>query len=314
MLNNNISIAKKLYSRKKHIVLSTIISMLFGLLYSFIVRPIYSSTAYVYPANIVAYGQESQTEQLLQFLESNEVRTYLVNKFKLIKHYHIDTTKENYLNTVDEVINSKIKITKTKFESVEIKVNDSNPDTCKMLVLGIIDGVNQLIENEHRDKYHEDVLNSMVYLNYKTHEVDSTKRILEYMSERYGLLNVSVQLKEAARNEYKSPGSSTNSFLTKLMQDMNKYGIEQGKLSIYFDDQVRGWAWANNDYQKHLSDYQRKNTFVVLASRPIKPIIPSWPKRWIVMLVSGISVFILSCIYFIYIDSFKQAYAKITKE
>ena len=32
------------------------------------------------------------------------------------------------------------------------------------------------------------------------------------------------------------------------------------------------------------------------------------------MLASGIVVFILSCIYFIYVDSFKQAYAKITAE
>lgn len=312
MLNNNISIAKKVYRARKHILLSVISAMMLGLLYSFFIKPVYTSTAYVYPANLVAYGQESQTEQLLQFLESNEVRNYLLKKFKLIKHYHVDTTKDNYLDIVNYIIDSKVKITKTKYESVEIKVKDYDPDTCKMLVLGVIDGVNQLIENEHRDKYHEDVLNSTVYLNYKSHEVDSTKKILELMSEKYGILNVAVQLKEAARNGYKSSAPS-NSFLTKLTEDMNKYGIEQGKLSTYFDDQVRSLAWANNDYQKHLSDYHRKNSFVVMASRPLKPLEPSWPKKWIIMLVSGATVLILSSIYFIYIDSFKQAYAKITE-
>ncbi|MEO8760878.1 MAG: Wzz/FepE/Etk N-terminal domain-containing protein [Bacteroidia bacterium] len=313
MLNTNLSIIKKIFKAKKHIAIVVAIAMVVGLIYSFSAKPLYTSIAYVYPANIVAYGQESQTEQLLQFLESNEVRAYVVTKFKLLNHYHIDSTKENYLDIIDDIITAKIKITKTKYESVEIKVVDNNPDTAKMLVLGIIDGVNQLIENEHREKYNEDVLNSTVYLKYKTKEVDSTKKILEYMSQNYGLLNVGVQLKEAARNEYKSTNSSST-FLSKLMQDMNKYGIEQGELSIYFDDQVRSLAFANNDYQKHLSDYYRKNTFVVVASKPVKPTTPTWPKPWFVVILSGVTMLVISCLYFIFIDNIKIAYAKIIKE
>src|ERR1700758_2174513 len=106
MLNNNISIAKKIYRARKHILLSAISAMILGLLYSFFIKPVYTSTAYIYPANLVAYGQESQTEQLLQFLESNEVRNYLLKKFKLIKHYHVDTTKDNYLDIVNFIIDS----------------------------------------------------------------------------------------------------------------------------------------------------------------------------------------------------------------
>ena len=69
-----------------------------------------------------------------------------------------------------------------------------------------------------------------------------------------------------------------------------------------------------DDYQKNLFEYNRKINFVAMASVPLKPLAPSWPKRWLVIFVSGISVFILSCIYFMYIDSFKQAYAKVTEE
>ena len=314
MLNNNLSIAKKLFRARKHIMLVTILAMLLGFIYSFLIKPKYSSVAYVYPANIISYGQESQTEQLLQFLESNEVYNYLAKKYNLAKHYQIDTTQENFENTLDDLMHAKIKISKTKYESVEIKVSDLNADTAKLLVLGMIDGVNLLIENEHKEKYMEDVKNSTAYLAYKSHEVDSTKKILELMSEKYGILNVGVQLKEAARNEYKNTSLSSNSFLSKLMQDMNKYGIEQGKLSIYFDDQVRGWAWANNDYQKHMSDYKRKNSFVAVASKPIKPLEPSWPKRWLVIVLSGLCMLVLSCLYFIFIDNIKQAYAEISKE
>jgi len=120
-------------------------------------------------------------------------------------------------------------------------------------------------------------------------------------------INMSDQLK-IIENENK--GKS----LSELFTSINNYLLQYGKLTTYFDDQVKGWTQANNDYQKNLFEYNRKINFVAMASVPLKPLTPSWPKRWIVMLVSGIVVFILSCIYFIYVDSFKQAYAKITTE
>ncbi len=120
-------------------------------------------------------------------------------------------------------------------------------------------------------------------------------------------INMSEQLKGI---EHENKGKS----LSELFTSINNYTLQYGKLTTYFDDQVKGWTQANDDYQKNLFEYNRKINFVAMASVPLKPLIPSWPKRLIVILFSGISIFILSSIYFIYIDSFKQAYAKITKE
>jgi uncharacterized protein involved in exopolysaccharide biosynthesis len=85
-------------------------------------------------------------------------------------------------------------------------------------------------------------------------------------------------------------------------------------LTTYFDDQVKSWASANDDYQRNLSEYQRKNSFVVMASKPLQPISPEWPKPWLIMMVTGLSMLALSCIYFIFIDHIKEAYAEITQE
>ena len=175
MLPNNLSIFKKLYKAKKHIALSTGTAIVLSLLYTFIIKPVYVSTAYVYPSSLAVYGQESETEQLLQFLESNEIQLYLIKKLNLAKHYNIDTTKENYLQKLKEIVGSKIKIAKTKYESIEIRAADYNPDTAKLLVNEIINGVNWLIEKEHKEKYSETVKNSLIYLNHKKHEVDSTQ-------------------------------------------------------------------------------------------------------------------------------------------
>lgn len=336
-MNNNLSIAKKVFKARKHIAIATGVAMFLGFLYSFIITPVYTSCAYIYPANLGLYSQESQTEQMLQFLQSNEVKSYLIHKLNLAKHYRIDTTKNNYPQILNTIIDEKIKISQTRYESVEIKALDRDADTAQLLVNETISGVNWLIEKEHRKKYFETVKNSEIYLNYKKHEADSIQRLLNDLNKKHEFLNVGIQLKEAAKNQYKMQtggGKNTSlsdlisiseqlkdiekenksNTLSELFTSINNYSLEYGKLNTYFDDQVRSWALANNEYQKNLSEYLRTNTFTVMASSPEKPTTPSWPKYWVIMLLSGATMLVISCLYFIFIDNIKQAYAEISKE
>lgn len=332
MLDNNISIAAKIYRRRKHIVIASVIAAVIGLVYSFVAKPVYTSTAFVYPANLGLYGQESQTEQLLQFLESNEVRFYLMDKYKLARHYKIDTTKPRYIATFEDVINSQVKITRTKYESVEIKVQDCDPDTAQLIAYGVIEAVNYLIEKEHREKYMEDVLNSKIYLDYKTKEVDSSLALLKQMNEKNGALTVGMQVKETVKNQYKmnSGGNSLNEYISmseqlkelekenksktlpELLTNINIYSLEYNKVNTFFDDQVRTWTAAFNDYQKKLSEYNRKNSFVAYAARPNRPLNQSWPKPFLVAGICALVMLIFSVLYFVFIDIIKESYAKIT--
>jgi len=315
MLDQNINILKKLFKKRKYILAATLATMVLAYGVCFFIKPVFKSTALVYPTNLSTYSEESQTEQLLQFFHSNEISHYLKDKFNLCAHYRIDTTKKNHLFVFEGVFEKKVNITQTKYESIEIKVEDHDADTARMLAYGVIEAVNWLIEKEHREKYMEAIKNSRVYLEYKKQEVDSAQKILTELSEKHGLINVGVQLKEAAKNQYKLwTTGKDNKELATLIESMKKFGVEQGKIATYFDDQLRGWAWANNDYQKKMAEYNHHLTFTTLASKPTQPVIPSWPKKLIVALVSGAAVFILCCLYFIFVDRIKLIYEQIASE
>lgn len=316
MLNQNITILRKLYKKRMHILVATIGAMVLAYGGSLFITPVYRSVATVYPANLSVYGEESQTEQLLQFFHSSDIRQYLEKKLNLCAHYRIDTTSKIYRFVLDEAYEKRVSITQTKYESIDIRVEDNDPDTARMIVDGIIEAVNWLIEKEHREKYLETVKNARVYLEYKKREVDSTQKILTDLSEKYGLVNVTVQLKEAAKNQYKAwvGGAKQNAELNELVESMKKFGVEQGKLAVYFDDQLRSWAWANNDYQKRLAEFNHHTTFTSLASKPLRPVVAAWPKKTFIMLIAGISVFLLASLYFIFIDRFRQIYEQIASE
>lgn len=293
----------------------TVTSLVIAFAASYFTRPMYKSTALVYPANLSTYGAESQTEQLLQFLQSSDIRQYIWKKFNLAAHYHIDTTSKLYPFVYDEIYEKKVGITQTKYESIEIKVEDNDPDTARLLAAGVIEAVNWLIEKEHREKYLETIKNSKIYLDFKKQEVDSAQKLLTALSEKYGLINVGIQLKEAAKNQYKLwTSGGKNQELTDLLENMKKFGVEQGKLAVYFDDQLRGWAWANNDYQKKMAEYNHHVTFTSLASKPTRPVVAAWPRRSLILMITGFAVFTLSCFYFTFVDRLKLIYEQITSE
>ena len=313
MDKSNIEIFRVLFSRKKHILLITIISMAMAYVFTmpFFVKPIYKSTAYVYPSNFGLYSEESQTEQILQFLQSNDIRLYLYKKYNLAQHYKIDTTKKTHMFAFDEAYDKRVGISITKYESVEIKVEDYSQDTAKLLVNGIIEAVNWLIEKEHREKYTEDVSNAKIYLDYKQHQLDSSQHVLDELSTKYGIVDMRIQLKEAARSYY-SKDMNGNGKLPELLTSLGKYGAEFVKMNSYLENQIRDYAEAVTLYQKRLSDLHAKKTFTAMASKPTYPVVASWPKRNMIMLITGISIFVLACIYFVFIDKAKVAYKQIT--
>ena len=227
----NIEIFKTLFAHRKPIILVTFISLVvaYVVCMPFFIKPIYKSTAYIFPANVGLYSEESQTEQVMQFIQSNEIRQYLYKKFDLAKHYKIDTTKKTYLFAFDEMYDKKVSVSMTKYESIEIKVEDYSPDTARLMAAGVIEAVNWLIENEHREKYAEDVSNAKIYLNYKQHEMDSSQRILDELSDKYGVVDMRIQLKEVARTYY-AKDMNGSAKLSELLANLGKHGVEFVKM------------------------------------------------------------------------------------
>jgi capsule polysaccharide export protein KpsE/RkpR len=276
------------------------------------IRPIYKSTAYVYPANIGLYSEESLTEQLLQFLHSNDVRLYLYKKYNLANHYKIDTLKKTHMFTYDEIYEKRVNISITKYESAEIKVEDYDPDTARLLVNGIFEAVNYIIEKEVKQKYADEVKNAKINVDFAEKEIDSTQHILNELSEKYGIVDMSVQLKEATKAYYKNTNS--NGKLNELITNLGKHGVEFAKLTAYLKYQMKNYALVVGKYEKFLTDVNSNRNHVAIASKPTYPVVASWPKRPLVMIITGLSIFVLACVYFIFIDKAKVVYQQVVSK
>ena len=115
---------------------------------SLLLKPLYESTVVLYPSANIAeagsllgevasrtelFGDDDATEKLVQVINSEQVRSYLKEKYDLVSHYGIKPG-EKYPNTVlSEKMDKYLRCAKTSFGSVDIRVRDRDREVaCAM--------------------------------------------------------------------------------------------------------------------------------------------------------------------------------------
>src|SRR5210317_1704573 len=99
-----------LFQWRKPLIYITVIAFLASIIFShpFFITPKYKSTVVLYPTSsssiakallgknpsveqdVMQFGEEEQTEQMLQILSSSIIRDKIIEKYDLMDHYEID--------------------------------------------------------------------------------------------------------------------------------------------------------------------------------------------------------------------------------
>ena len=89
---NNLSLVQLVLKWKWHIIIITVVAALCGAVFSssMFITPLYKSVAVAYPANISPYSDESETEQMLEIINSTSIMDSIVEKYNLWEDYKIN--------------------------------------------------------------------------------------------------------------------------------------------------------------------------------------------------------------------------------
>lgn len=294
---NTKDIIAVLVKNKKAIIVVTIIAAVASAIISFILKPKYKSYAVVYPVNLSPSSEESNTEQLLQYFYSEEVKNEVARKYNLYAHYEVDTNANGYQALFDLYYKSNINISPTLYESIDITVKDESPEMAQKVAQGLIDATNKLIQNLKRERLNEYIINSLKGISYEMKGLDSLNKNINEIRSSYNIIDVGAQAKYLSKkmmsgkplteseNKLFNGIRSNNTDLEKLWNAAN--GL-QGTMN-YFRDQK----------DKYIFDYNSEISFTNVVSKPTLPDKKFFPVRWLIVSVSSLSVFALACLYFI---------------
>lgn len=306
---------------KKQLIIVLIISVASSAFFSssLFIKPKYKSTAVAYPINLLPYGEESTTEQLLQLLQSVAVRDCVLNKLHLAQHYKIDDSYPLGKSYVLAEWSENVTIGKTDLESAEIKVLDTDPDTACVIVNEIVNQANLLARTLQRKSSAELIVMYKKQLNDIKNNIDSMDSAIKILRTDYGITEFDAQVKEVTRGYLKTAGSSSNVEkmkdveAVKLMRNFQEKGGEYLTLKNLINAQKTFYFKKLEEYNLVRTDMDKMLTYSNLVSKPSPANKKSYPVRWMIVLISAISSIFFALIVIGYIDR-KNAFTEILEK
>lgn len=77
--------------------------------------------------NISDFGEEEESEQLLQIISSEDLKERIISRHNLYEHYEIEKTDKHSRSQIFKTYDEFVSARRTKFNSVEISVTDTDP-------------------------------------------------------------------------------------------------------------------------------------------------------------------------------------------
>lgn len=300
---NNLSLVQLILKWKWHIIIITVAAAICGAVFSSsaFITPLYKSEAVAYPANITPYSDESETEQMLQIINSQSIMDSIIEKYDLWSDYKIDRN-DNFAKTY--MINeyqSKIKISKTPYEAVSITVSDKDPFVASNIAKDILIFYDKKVHDLHNQKVGEVVALYERMLHFKQHDIDSLKQKMTDIGTQYGITDFSALCREVTRGYINGSNKATE-----LKDNLEIFGPDIIDLTTKIQAESNTYVALKVDYEKEQRFYNSELTFSNIITEPFPADKKSYPVRWVVVALCGLSAFLLSIVAVFIIENRKK--------
>lgn len=258
-----------------------------------VLKPKYKSKAVLYPTNLTAFSSESGTEQLLQFLNSEEIKQNLIKRFDLFKHYGLDSAEEKAFAKFDNMYQSNVKSSATLYQSIEIEVIDESPKFAQQLAYGLISEADKLVENLKKEKVREYISSYSNQLRIKKSEIDSLEAKLKHMRMTYGLLDFKIQAKAISKRMGKGALSEEDK---NLLVGLKEHGGDYILLQEQLGTETGIYKEMKIQHNKNLLDLNGHISYSTIVSKPNLPDQKCSPLRTVIVLVFTLSSLLLASV------------------
>lgn len=257
--------------------------------------------------DILQFGEEEQAEQMLQILNSDEIRNKICKKYDLMKHYEIDPT-DRFKNTrLFETYNENITFKRTEFMSVRVDVMDIDPQ----LAADIANDIAALLDSTKRRMQRDRALQalSIVEQQYfaKRAEVDRMTDSMRVLNQK-GVYDYESQ-SEVTSSEYAKALASGNQRGIQLLEEQLKILAEYGSAYIAIREnlyiQREQLNLLKKKYEEAKVDADAVLSYKFIVNPAYAAERKSYPIRWLIVVVSTTASMVFGILFLILFDNFR---------
>ncbi len=240
--DNLLGVLSTLFKWKKQIIYVCLIAAVGSVVISLLLDDYYESSTTFYaaspdqalpePVGTEAsdrkyYGEPEDIDRVLSISESKEIASYLINKYNLYEHYDIDTTHRLAPHKVNKAFRTHYNVKKTKYDAIEISIEDKDPIIATQMVNDARQKVEQLAQDLIKKTMEIKINTYKQAIIDKNNELDIIGDTLMAVRNRYGVYNTLTQSEGLSELIAKTESS--------LSRERARRGILVGKPSIHRD-------------------------------------------------------------------------------
>lgn len=313
---NNQSLLSVVWKWKVHLMVIGLMAVLLSALFSspYFLTPLYQSTSRLYPVNTTSFSEESESEQMLEFFQSNDIKWQLIRVFDLSQRYDLDSGVPNFKNRLLQKYDDHVSSKKTEYEAIELTVMDADPQTACRMVDSLIVFYNRKVQNLIRLKYAERVRSYTGELALKVAEIDSLSGRMDALRKTYGLLNYQTQVEQLTSGyaDALARGAAQHA-VNDIVQRLNILA-EKGGLFQKYESEMRSLEEQRDEISARLSEAQGMamldQHYAMVVEQPFQADKKSWPVRWLIVLATLLSAEFLAFLLILVLERLNTNYQK----
>lgn len=255
--------------------------------------------------DLMSFGEEAEAEQMLQVLNSSEIRDRILEKYDLMNHYKIKPRSKYAMTELHRKYRSNIKFRRTEFKGVEIKVMDRSPDTAMFIANDIAEFFDTIKNAIQKQRSLEGLAIIEAELRFMEREVwedeDSLRKLREIGVHDYErqveMINQQLAIEIARRNQVGIKA------LSDKLDTLAKYGGAYVSLRDALEYEKKNLSDLRKAYKKVKVDAEAIVPQKFIVDRAYKAEKKSYPVRWLIVAVSMLSAFLFTIIALVILEN-----------
>jgi uncharacterized protein involved in exopolysaccharide biosynthesis len=315
-----------LFKHRKLLITVTLVAAVASSIVSLLIENKYKSTVILFPTttnsiskaliaenfggkdDILELGEEEEAEQMLQVLNSDEIKNRIIAKYNLMQHYDIDMEDKYKYTKLTKKYESNISFKRTEFMSVRIDVLDHSPDTAALIandIAALVDTVRNsmqlkiahealsIVQDEyfgmmHSMKLLEDSLDKI--RTYGVHDPEAQSEVL------------TQQLAEA----FIQGKTNAIKVIEEKLDVLAKYGGAYSSIRDNFEWDRKQLSFLKAKYAEAKIDAERSLEHKFIVSNAVPAEKKTYPIRWLIVVTSCVATFLFTIISLLVFNGFKE--------
>ena len=308
-------LCKLLVAYKKPIVIILVVAALCAILFSapYFITPLYKSTVVIYPTSsgsiskvltsttyqsekdIMNFGEDEQTEQMIQVLNSNRVRDKVISRFNLMEHYEIRPDSKYPITKLNKLYDSRIKFRRTEYNAVRITVLDPDPVLSAQMandIAEIFDSTMNQMQKEVAVPAFRIVEEEYNALCAEMAQLEDSLNTLR----RLGVFDYESQVEMLSQQLAVELGKGNKQGVKNIQEQLDvlaEYGGASYAINERLDNDRLQLSLVKSKYEEAKVDATQDIPHKFVVTSAFKAERKSYPVRWIIVVVTVLSTFLL---------------------